>query len=228
MIFQRKGISKRLLKKVNLNINKKNIKQVETFEYLGVLLDNRLSWHEHIQRLQTKLAKFNGVVYKIRYLVPRKILMMLYDALVGSYLRYGIRAWGTCSPLLLNNLQISQNKVIRALMFLPYTSSVQPFFSDLKILPVRNIFEHETAKLIHSVFHRYNPTAYSDFFDLSTHTYTTRLRQNSTFSIMKPKTEMGKKSVKYFGVKIWIKLPLSLKELLEPRKFNLEFKKLQF
>ena len=110
----------------------------------------------------------------------------------------------------------------------PYTSNVQPFFSDLKILPVRNIFEHETAKLIHSVFHRYNPTAYSDFFDLSTHTYTTRLRQNSTFSIMKPKTEMGKKSVKYFGVKIWIKLPLSLKELLEPKKFNLEFKKLQF
>ena len=92
MIFQKKGISKQILKKVNLNINKNNIKQVETFKYLGVLLDNKLSWQEQVQSLQTKLAKFNGVIYKIRNFVPRKILMMLYNALVGSYLRYGIRA----------------------------------------------------------------------------------------------------------------------------------------
>ena len=98
MIFHKKGVSKRLLKKVNLNINKNNIKQVTTFKYLGVYLDNKLSWHEHIQNLQTKLAKFTGVVYKIRNFVPRKILVMLYNSLVGSYLRYGIRAWGSSSP----------------------------------------------------------------------------------------------------------------------------------
>ena len=134
MIFQKKGISKRLLKKVNLNINKNNIKQVETFKYLGIILDNKLSWQEHIQSLQTKLAKFSGVVYKTRHFIPTKILMMLYNALVGSYLRYGIRAWGTCSPHLRNALQASQNKVVRALLFLPYRSNVQACFADLKSL----------------------------------------------------------------------------------------------
>ena len=225
MIFQKKGISKRLLKKVNLNINKNNIKQVETFKYLGIILDNKLSWQEHIQSLQTKLAKFSGVVYKTRHFIPTKILMMLYNALVGSYLRYGIRAWGTCSPHLRNALQASQNKVVRALLFLPYRSNVQACFADLKILTIENIYEHETAKLIHSVFYKYNPPAFLDFFLLSTHRYTTRLRQNSNFSIMKPKTEMGKKSIKFFGVKLWTRLPVSLKEISEPEKFNVEFKK---
>ena len=228
MIFQKKGISKQLLKKVNLNINKNNIKQVEAFEYLGVLLDNKLSWHEHIQKLQTKLAKFNGLVYRLRNFVPRKILMMLYNALVGSYLRYGIRAWGTCSPHLRNSLQASQNKVIRALMFLSYTSDVQASFSDQKILNVENVYEHETVKLIHSVVFKYNPPGFSDFFEYSTHTYSTRLRQRSAFSIMKPKTEMGKKSLKFFGVKLWIRLPSFLKEVSEPKKFNIEFKKFLF
>ena len=176
MIFQKKGISKQILKKVNLNINKNNIKQVETFKYLGVLLDNKLSWQEHIQSLQTKLAKFNGVIYKIRNFVPRKILMMLYNALVGSYLRYGIRAWATCSPNLLNSLQVAQNKIIRAIMFLPYTSEVLTCYSDLKILPVEKICEHETAKLIHSISYNYNPPAFSNFLPLTTH----RLRQNKT------------------------------------------------
>ena len=228
MIFQKKGISKRLLKQVNFNINKSNIKQVETFEYLGVLLDNKLSWHGHIQNLQTKLAKFNGLVYRLRNFVPRKILMMLYNALVGSYLHYGIRAWGTCSPHLRNNLQVSQNKIIRALMFLSYTSDVQALFSDLKILNVKNVFEHETAKLIHSVVFKYNPPGFSDFFEYSTHTYSTRLRQSSAFSIIKPKTEMGKKSLKFFGAKLWIRIPSFLKEVSEPKKFNYEFKKSLF
>ena len=77
-------------------------------------------------------------------------------------------------------------------------------------------------------FYKYNPPAFSDFFAISTHRYTTRLRQNSNFSIIKPKTEMGKKSLKFFGVKLWIRLPVFLKEICEPKKFNVEFKKLNF
>ena len=228
MIFQRKGVSKQLLKKVDININKNNIKQVATFKYLGVYLDNKLSWHEHIQNLQTKIAKFTGLVYKIRSFVPTKIIMMLYNSLVGSYLRYSISAWGSCSRYLLNTLQHAQNKAIRALLFLPYTSDVTSRFSELKILSVENIYEHEVAKLIHSVYYNYCPAAFSDFFEISTHRYCTRLRQNSCFSLMKPKTEFGKKSLRFSGVKVWFKLPSHLKETSEPKKFNVDFKKCYF
>ena len=113
-------------------------------------------------------------------------------------------------------------------MFLSYTSDVQALFSDLKILNVKNVFEHETAKLIHSVVFKYNPPGFSDFFEYSTHTYSTRLRQSSAFSIIKPKTEMGKKSLKFFGAKLWIRIPSFLKEVSEPKKFNYEFKKSLF
>ena len=228
MIFQKKGISKRLLKKVNLNINKNNIKQVDKFKYLGLYLDNKLSWQDHVQNLNTKLAKFTGVIYKMRNFTPRKILMMLYNGLVGSYLRYGIRAWGSCSLHLRNTLQTAQNKVIQAILFSPYASDVIDKFSELRILNVESVYEHEIAKLMHSVLYNYNPTAYSDFFKLSTHRYATRLKQNSCFTIIKPKTEFGKRSLKFYGVKVWTKLPLSLKEIPEPQKFNDQFKKLYY
>ena len=228
MIFQKKGISEQLLKKVNLNINKNNIKQISIFKYLGVYLDNKLSWQDHIQTLQTKIARFTGLVYKIRNFVPRKVIMMLYNGLVGSYLRYGIRAWGSSSSYLQNSLQSAQNKVLRALLFLPYTSNVSSKYSELKILNVQSIYEHEVAKLLHSVRHNYCPSAFCNFFEMSTHRYATRLRQNSSFSLMKPKTEFGKKSLKFSGVKIWFKLPLNLKEEPESKRFNVEFKKHYF
>ena len=211
-----------------MNINKNNIKQVTNFEYLGVLLDNKLSWHDHIKNLQTKLAKFTGVFYRIRNFVPRKILIMLYNALVGSYLRYAVRAWGSASPNLCSCLQAAQNKVIRALLFLPPSSDVSQKFSELRIQNVENIFEHEVAKLIHSVYYKYCPSAFSNFFEVASHRYATRLREYSFFSLMKPNTEFGKKSLKFFGVKIWFKLPSVIKEIPKPEIFNREFKKLYF
>ena len=225
MIFYKKGTSKHLLKKINLNINKNHIKQVTTFKYLGVYLDNMLSWREHIQNLITKLAKFTGVVYKIRKFAPKKVIMMLYNALIGSCLRYGVRSWGSSSPQLLNSLQIAQNKIIRAMLFLPYTSDVRPGLVELKTLNLKGTYQHEIAKLFHSVVYNYCPKTFSDFFELSTHRYTTRLRQNSCFSLMKAKTELGKKSLKFSGVKIWAKLPLSVKNIPESKKFNKEIKK---
>ena len=93
MIISRKGTPQKLLKKMNLNINKNNIKQIDTMKYLGVLLDSALKWDKHLQNLVTKLLKANGVFYKIRNLVPRKIILLLYNTLLGSYLRYAITSW---------------------------------------------------------------------------------------------------------------------------------------
>ena len=225
MIFQKKGIPKQLLKKINLNINKNNIKQVTIFKYLGIYLDNKLTWQEHLQNLQTKLAKFTGIVYKIRNFAPRKVLMMLYNALVGSCLRYGIGAWGSSSSHLRNKLQAAQNKVLRAILFLPYISDVQFGFSELKILNVQGIYEHEISKLFHSVVYNYCPTFFTNFFDLSIHKHYTRLRLNSCFSLMKAKTELGKRSLRFSDVKIWAKVPIPIKEISDSKKFNKNLKK---
>ena len=63
MIFLKKGIAKPKTK-ITLNINKNNIQQVTVFKYLGVYLDHKLNWVEHIQCLQRKLSQFTGVFIK--------------------------------------------------------------------------------------------------------------------------------------------------------------------
>ena len=88
-----------------------------------------------------------------------------------------------------------------------------------------DMYNHETLKLIHSVNYNYNPPAFSNFFKLTTHCYSTRLQQNSKYSLSKPNTEFGKKSLKFSGVKLWLAIPSTLKQLPQQKVFNYEYKK---
>ena len=51
-------------------IGKYTIHEVEQTKYLGVFIDNKLNWADHIDYLTTKLSQAAGVIYKLRKLLP--------------------------------------------------------------------------------------------------------------------------------------------------------------
>ena len=66
---------------IAINIGKKHITKVKNIKSLGVLLDEHFTWRYHISKLSKKLARTCGLLFKVRYLLPRSILIMLYNAL---------------------------------------------------------------------------------------------------------------------------------------------------
>ena len=80
--------------------------------------------------------------------------MLLYNALVSSYLRYAVPAWGFCSSTLLGSIQVAQNKILRTILFEPSDTDISSGYSQLKILSIENIYLHEVTKLIHSVYYQ--------------------------------------------------------------------------
>ena len=71
---------------------------MDQFKYLGVILDNKLSWSQHINYLVTKLSQVAGILYKVRSLLPLKSRIMIYNSFANSYLNYGTVAWGSATP----------------------------------------------------------------------------------------------------------------------------------
>ena len=53
-----------------LTMGAKVLKYKENTRYLGLLLDNKLTWDSHIQELNKKLVKYTGILSKIRYCLP--------------------------------------------------------------------------------------------------------------------------------------------------------------
>ena len=214
-------------KKFKLTIRKYTIHEVDQFKYLGVILDNKLSWNPHINYLVTKLSQVAGILYKVRSLLPLKSRIMIYNSLAGSYLNYGMVAWGSTTPTTLHKLQAVQNRLIRYITFSPPRTNVDHLYNSLKILNVQQHYFFETAKFVHSVQNRFSPSIFFDYFQLIPHSYSTRTRQNSNFSLPQPRTEKGKRSCMYTGVNIWAKVPHHMKNL-QKNSFKYKLKKYIF
>ena len=204
MITTNKNYRVKYKNKFRLNINKNNIKQVDEFKYLGVIFDNKLSWKNHIEYLQTKLSIASGVIYKTGKYMPLNARMLVYNSLVDTYLRYGIMAWGTSAEYLRERLQASQNRVLKSIMS-PSTALSDPsqHYNKLNVLNVSELHTNQVCNFIHSIYFGYNPPAFDSLLSTCPHNYSTRHAQNAYFSLSRPRTETGKRSMRYAGVKCW-------------------------
>ena len=73
----------------------------EYVKYLGVLIDNHLSWKYQIDYIAVKISQIAGVLSR---LVPFCTLRSIYHSLILPYLTYGLTAWGQAANAHLNKL----------------------------------------------------------------------------------------------------------------------------
>ena len=72
---------------LNLTLNGTKIEYTEQERFLGVILDNKLSWSAHINLLSAKLSRNAGIIYRLKGIVSQSILKTLYDYMIVSYNR---------------------------------------------------------------------------------------------------------------------------------------------
>ena len=75
----------------------------EFVKYLGVLIDYKLSWNDHIDTILLKISRAVGLLSKLRHFVPFRTLISIYHSLIAPYLRYGLIAWGQASKSHVNH-----------------------------------------------------------------------------------------------------------------------------
>ena len=88
-----------------LRISNHLIKRVHKAKYLGLVIDDKLSWKEHIRYISTKIRRNIGIMKRIKDCIPRDSLILLYRTLVEPYFRYCNTTWGNCGTSLLNKLK---------------------------------------------------------------------------------------------------------------------------
>ena len=78
--------NKKIKEPLKLKINGENIKQVNFTKFLGIIIDSKLTWKQHIAHIQQKISKTIGIICKTRLYVSLKVLRMLYYTLIYPYL----------------------------------------------------------------------------------------------------------------------------------------------
>jgi hypothetical protein len=113
-------------KKINNDINGKELKRHFCIKYLGVLIDSHLNWKNQVDYIVKKIKRTIGIISKLRYYVNKSILLNIYYALVHPFLIYGILAWGNTYPTTLKPLKILQKKAIRLMTFSKFDAHKPP------------------------------------------------------------------------------------------------------
>ena len=74
---------------VKITINDKNIERVKNTNFLGIIIDECLTWNEHIAQVAKKIIRGSGIIARIRHFVNRNAAKLIYYALAYPYLIYG-------------------------------------------------------------------------------------------------------------------------------------------
>ena len=95
---------------IEIKSHGQNIERVSSFCYLGVTLDEHLSWNEHFEIICNKVSKRLGLLLRIRPYLTQKAAKCVYNCLMQAILNYADTVWGGQSIGCSKNLQRLQNR----------------------------------------------------------------------------------------------------------------------
>ena len=187
------------------------ISRTKTYKYLGVHIDDKMTWKHHIEKLCKKLSSVAGIIYRIRNRLSRKCLMLIYHGLVSSRLRYGILCWGTATKTLLNKLNVIHNRVVRNITYNNRRASAGPIYKSLDILPLNGLLLCEQAKFIYQYTNNMLPSVFNNYLNRPDHNHNTRYTTNLNFSRVRARTIRGQTSIECLGPRVWSIIPNEIK-----------------
>ena len=188
------------------------IARTKTYRYLGMIVDEKFSWSEHINEVCKKLSQVAGVIFKMRYLLSKKALMLVYHSLVGSKLRYGLICWGTAKKFLLDKVNTAHNKIITYMTFSKRCSEMWPLFCRLKVLPLPIMIKIEHGKTMYKYRNNLLPAVFETYFQKPSHLYKTRFVKKNNLAKVLTQSKIEESLLRYIGPNAWLDIPLHIKD----------------
>ena len=87
-------------------IDGKNFNAVHETSFLGVVLDENITWRSHISYITSKISKSIGIIFRSSFYLFKSSLKTLYYGLVYPYLQYCNIVWESTYQSSLNRIVI--------------------------------------------------------------------------------------------------------------------------
>ena len=75
--------------RLSIYFNNQSVKQVPSQKHLGLILDMKLNFQEHLKNILNKVNKTIGLLRKLQNILPREPLLTIYKSFVRPHLDYG-------------------------------------------------------------------------------------------------------------------------------------------
>ena len=204
-----------------INFENTSINRCGTSKYLGVTLDEHVTWNQHITEVCNKLKRYFKLFYSIRNYVNITQVKIIYYAFIYSRIKYGITTFGFTDNNKIQRMQVLQNKLLKVLQAKNYRYSTNRLHNELEIIKVEDIAKLDAVTFIHNYFNNKLPPIFNNYFTLvrDTHNLNTRSSDQDIY-FDTYKTKIGISSMKSIGAKTWNELSNSNKLIKNVKTFR--------
>lgn len=195
-----------------LKVNNIIIERTRCVKFLGMHIDECLTWNDHIKICRAKIASSIYAINRMKHIIPKEYMRTLYFSIVYPYLSYGIPIWGGTYNIHKNKMITIQKRAVRVLSNAKYNAHTDPLFRELKILKLADIYRVEILKIVVRHLNNNLPEPISKLFILNSEICLRRTRQILDLYVAKCRTTLATQHIVYKGPKFWNLLPAEMKD----------------
>jgi len=216
--------TKQLNVDIKICIDNIHLERVKQTKFLGVIINERLTWDDHISLVCTKVSKHVGILRRIKNKIPVSLLRSLYFTLVNPYFEYCNIIWATCSSVVLEKLFRIQKKAIRLIANSDWNAHSAPLFRDFNVLTVHQINRLQVASFMFKVFNKLLPQYFNDMFISNSLVHNYNTRQCDDFHVPYHRLVLTSNSIRVYGVNVWNSIPRDLRNTNSLKLFRIKYK----
>ena len=203
-----------------ISIGKDEIPRVTQFKYIGLTLDENLTWEPHINNICSALVRYYSIFYNIRNSITFDIARAIYYACIYPHTSYTIEIYGTANDTLMSKLQVQQNKLLKLITKRDYRCSTNKLHHENRILQVKHIHELYTLAFVFRCLKDTPIEPFKDFFMRRGEEHEYDLRNNENLSNSQIFLNTGKITTHTDGAVLWNKYPANITDLNDIGSFK--------
>ena len=156
--------NRKYIDNVCISMNNSIITRVRATKFLGVIIDEKLTWKDHVSLLRSKLAKTVGILYRVRHLLNRYALFILYCSPFLAYLTYCAEIWGNTYKSNIQCIFPLQKEIVRIVYGANFKDHTDVIFQDLILLKFYDLVKLKTCEVMYRAFNKTLPVNSNNIF----------------------------------------------------------------
>ena len=223
MIFKNK-YSNRTYHDPVINIDNTTISKVACIKFLGVNLDESLTWKQHTTYIKNIVSKYSGILFRLKNMLPYSTLYSLYNSLVLPHVLYCNIIWADQNNCNLNCIHLKQKKIIRICSNSNFLAHTPPLFASLKSLTIYDIHKLHTAIFMYRSYNNLLPNNFSNYFIKINRIHPYTVRTSNNFRPPNFNTNLARNSIRSQGPILWNKISSNIKNSTSFLTFKYKYK----
>ena len=158
MVFFRKKSLPQDHQQMDVILDGVKLSHDDNAEFLGTIIDGTLSWEKHCTKIANKISRNNGLLNRVKHLLPPSSLKLLYHSFIQPHIQYALSAWGGCSAQNKKRIITIQKRAIRTITKSYHTAHTEPRMKKLGLLKLEDLYNLGNMLLVHDCFYGNAPT----------------------------------------------------------------------